>query len=65
MKKSVSGESQSVRVSATPSSITFATQSTTGINSGPFAFAQSEIGTGVFVGANAGTSWFYTHVIAS
>ncbi len=53
------------RFSATPSSITFATQSTTGINSGPFAFASSDIGSGVFVGANAGTSWFYTHVTAS
>lgn len=53
------------RFSATPSSITFATQSTLGVASGPFAFAQSNIGTGVFVGGAAGTTWFYTHVTAS
>ncbi len=53
------------RFSATPSSITFATQSTSGISSGPFSFAASEIGTGVFVGGAAGTTWFYTHVTAS
>ena len=53
------------RFSATPSSITFATQSIIGVSSGPFSFAASEIGTGVFVGGAAGTTWFYTHVTAS
>jgi hypothetical protein len=53
------------RFSATPSSITFATQSMIGVSSGPFSFAASEIGTGVFVGGAAGTTWFYTHVTAS
>jgi len=53
------------RFAATPSSITFATQSTTGVDSGPFSFAASAIGSGVFVNGAAGTTWFYTHVIAS
>lgn len=53
------------RFSATPSSITFDTQSTTGVDSGPFSFAASAIGTGVFVNGAAGTTWFYTHVTAS
>lgn len=53
------------RFSATPSSITFASQSETGVDSGPFSFAASAIGTGVFVNGAAGTTWFYTHVIAS
>lgn len=53
------------RFSVAPSSITFAMQSQSGVSSGPFAFATSDIGTGVFVGGSAGTTWFYTHVTAS
>jgi hypothetical protein len=53
------------RFSVAPSSITFAMQSQSGVSSGPFAFATSDIGTGVFVTGSAGTTWFYTHVTAS
>lgn len=53
------------RFSVAPSSITFAMQSSSGVSSGPFAFATTDIGTGVFVGGSAGTTWFYTHVTAS
>lgn len=53
------------RFTATPSSITFANQSVTGVAGGPYAFAASNIGTGVFVSGGTGTTWFYTHVTAS
>lgn len=53
------------RFTSDPSSITFASQSTFGVDSGPFAFATSNIGTGVFVNGAAGTTYFYTHVTAS
>jgi hypothetical protein len=54
------------RFSAAPSSITFAVQSISGVDSGPFSFVESDVGTGVYVAGTAGTTtWFYTHVTAS
>jgi hypothetical protein len=62
-----SGSTYKKRYPATPSSFTFSVQDSVNLASGPFSWAETDDGTGVFIGvttANANTR-FYTEVTVS